>query len=157
VSFSNQIANRITVGSNRIFTAQIELPEAIQSRFKSNRDLDLPTTAGLFNQLITWSIELLHVQINTKYLWYRLFIHCIYHAATRLYRYQVSNAYRRNVDTTKKLDLKLSWSACNLPLIFGCILKNFNLTFTYVPLPHILWSEALYFCSVCPCLYVTHC
>jgi len=53
VSFSNQIANRITVGSNRIFTAQIELPEAIQSRFKSNRDLDLPTTAGLFNQLIT--------------------------------------------------------------------------------------------------------
>jgi len=39
---SNQISNRSY--ENRILTGQIESREAIQSRFKSNRDWDLPIT-----------------------------------------------------------------------------------------------------------------
>ena len=39
---SNQISNRSD--ENRIFNGEIESREAIQSRFKSNRDWDLPIT-----------------------------------------------------------------------------------------------------------------
>ena len=52
---SNQMANREC--SNQIFAWSNQIPGAVESRFKSNRDLDLPITANRARRRVSASLR----------------------------------------------------------------------------------------------------